>query len=467
MIRPLLRLVTMVLLASGLALVPSPGGAAAPPPVSPNVVFVYVDDMRADDLRYLDYTRRLFTRTGTTFTEAISPHPLCCPARAELMTGQYAQNNGVLHNRGEWGGHQALLDAGTDQLTPQWFDEAGYRTAYLGKYLNGYQRGDIPGVDVTDTLVRGVYSPTGFSTWDNGRITERRGHQTDWTASRTARLISRFGDEPFFITAAYLAPHAMKRDRAWVPPYRAAAPSGPTAIPPTRYRTFDRGDATPPFLSDPAFNEEDVSDKPSTVRDLAPVSPAVMTRSHQARVLSLYAVDDAVRRTVTALKDAGVWGDTVLAFTSDNGFQHGEHRTFGKDLPYQQSLRVPLLVRGPGVPVGNHDGVVTTVDVPGTLAGLAGVTPGRVQDGIDAFEAEADRAVLIQSGGDETQWDWRGVYTRRFTFVEHLGGEVEAYDRVADPHELDSTPDLREGTSLSQLLDTLRDCTGPGCAAAY
>ncbi len=465
MSRLLLRLLTMALLAGTLALVPSPGSSARAP-ASPNVVFVYVDDMRADDLRYMDYTRRLFRRTGTSFTEAISPHPLCCPARAELMTGQYAQNNGVLHNRGEWGAHQALVEAGTDQLTPQWFSEAGYRTAYLGKYLNGYQGGDIPGVEVTDTLVRGVYSPTRFSTWDNGRITERRTHQTDWTASRTARLIARFSDEPFFITAAYLAPHAMKRGGAWVPPYRAV-PGERTAVPPTRYRTLERGDGTPPSFSDPAFNEKDVSDKPGAIRDRALVSPAATTRSHQARVLSLYAVDDAVRRTVTALEDAAVFDDTVLAFTSDNGFQHGEHRTFGKDLPYQQSLRVPLLVRGPGVPVGRNHNVVTTVDVPGTLAGLAGVTPGRVQDGVNAFEAAPDRAVLIQSGGDETQWDWRGVYTRRFTYVEHLGDETEAYDRLADPHELDSDPDLREGNELAQLLDTLRDCVGTGCAASY
>ena len=465
MIRLPFHLCALLLVVSGLGLVAAPAQARPDQP-RPNVVLIYVDDMRADDLAYMDYTRSLFEGSGTSFSHAISPHPLCCPARAELMTGQYAQNNGVSHNRGEWGGYSAFAEAGMRRLVPQWYRSVGYRTAYLGKYLNGYARGAIRGVDVTDTLVRKVYSPYGFSTWNNGRITRRSQHTTDWVAARTSRLVARFSDDPFFITAAYLAPHAMKRSGEWVPPFRTMSEAARISIPPQRYRQLQPGDETPPSFSDPAFNEQDMSDKPSAVRDSAPLSPETVLAEHQARVLSLYAVDDAVERTVTALQDAGVYDDTILAFTSDNGFQLGEHRLSKKDHPYAESLRVPLLVRGPGVPVGSNDHVVTTVDIPGTLAALAGVRPRREQDGINAFEAAPERAVLIQSGADERRFDWRGVYTRRYTYVEHHTGEVESYDRVTDPHELQSGP-LPGAARLAEILDSFRSCRGATCRASY
>lgn len=210
-----------------------------------------------------------------------------------------------------------------------------------------------------------------------------------------------------------------------------------------------------------------MSDKPLAVQDNKLFSKKGIRTRHRARALSLYAVDDSIRGIVRALKRTDQWDDTVLLFTSDNGFQLGEHRFIEKDLPYQQSLRVPLMVRGPGVPRAVVPTIATTVDVPVTLAALAGVRPGRVVDGTNALTAPDDRAVLIQSGNNDAQWDWRGVYTSRWTFAEHTTGEVELYDRQRDPSELENVaddPSLRETRNqLERLYADLRGCAGDSC----
>lgn len=459
-----MRLVRALALALvGALLVSTPTQAAAPAPAraaKPNVVFVYVDDMSLQDLRYMDYTRNLFAQHGTTFTNAISPNPLCCPARAIIQTGQYSQNNGVHYNRGFWGGFDAFSRAGMQRLFPQWFRSDGYSTAYVGKYLNGYKEGNIPGVDVTETLVKNVYAPYDFTTWNNGDPQVRGKHTTTWTGFRTAGLIDQFAGAPFQITTAFLAPHAMKKNGDWVPPYERKMKR--------HLRSLDPGDEIPWSLDKPSFNEPDMSDKPTPVRGKDPIPVENVRSAHEGRVLSLYKVDSEIERIVGALKANGVYSNTVLAFTSDNGFLMGEHRIKDKDQPYAESLRVPFMVLGPGVPAGQvNDNVVTTVDMPGTMAALAGVTPNRVQDGINAFDSTPDRAVLIESGSETEAFDWRGVYTRDLTYVKHSTGEREFYDRTTDPFEIDSQPGDPRTDDLAALLTRLIPCSGDGCRATY
>ena len=130
---------------------PQPPGSAgsAGSGQRPNVVFVLTDDMRDDDLDHMPITRRLLADEGMEFTDAISPHPLCCPARAQLATGQYAQNNGVQHNRGVHGGFEALDPT---QEASSWFRDSGYATGFVGKFLNGYGPRDP--------------RPAGWTRWD-------------------------------------------------------------------------------------------------------------------------------------------------------------------------------------------------------------------------------------------------------------------------------------------------------------
>jgi N-acetylglucosamine-6-sulfatase len=453
-----LALLLSGLLAAAALTVATPLTPEAKSASPPNVVLIYADDMRLDDLLYMPRTRALFERQGLTFTNALSPHPLCCPARAELLTGQYAQNNGVHHNGGPLGGYHALTSR--TNLTPQWFRAAGYRTAYIGKYLNGYRRGHVNGATMTDTLVARVYNARGVTSWNNGRRTRRRGHQTDWMAARTGSLVRKYRRGPFFIMASYVAPHAMRKAGRWIPP-----------IPPADIRGFrDPSHRRPQSFGAASFNEADMSDKPASVQRKK-VARSHVRRWHKARVLSLYALDRAVMRTVRALRRAGVYRNTILAFTSDNGYALGEHRAMGKNLPYREVLRVPLLMTGPGVPTGENHEVATLVDLPQTLATMAGVTPTREVDGIDLFTPHPDRAVLIQAGSTQTEWSWRGVFTSRYTYAEQTNGEVELYDRQLDPDELVSAhaePEhrrLRE--QLHELYQGLEDCAGAGCEATF
>lgn len=416
----------------------------------PNVVFILTDDMRLDDMRYMDYTRKLFRRTGVEFTQAISPHPLCCPARAELVTGQYAQNNGVTSNKGgDWGGYAALQHR--DDLIFNWFNRAGYRTSYVGKFLNGFKRDvnrDIAGLVENDMAVEAVYRAYGMVTYNNGDPQRHRAHQTTYVTDRVSRSIrtaTRRG-KPFFAWAGYVAPHAMKPARAHTP------------IPPEGYDTFDRGDQRAPSVG------QDNYDPDGDLR----LRPAAVERIHRKRVLSLYAVDDGVRQIVNTLKSQGVYDDTILVFTSDNGFGMGAHGIIGKNQPYRDIIRVPLMMAGPGIPVGQRDSsVATLVDLPTTLAELTGVSVPLVQDGQSVLSLPDDRAVLIQAGSHSREWVWRGVYTGSLTYVDRMPGTDELYDRASDPQELDNLTDDRRLDDMARLLGRLATCAGEQCRATY
>ncbi|WP_323791935.1 sulfatase-like hydrolase/transferase, partial [Nocardioides sp.] len=133
---------------------------------APNIVFISVDDMTLDEMRYLPRVRRLLGDAGVTFSEFTAPQPLCCPSRAQLLTGQYAQNNGVRTNSGPFGGYKNLEP---DTALPVWLQESGYHTAMVGKYLNGYKASDAlangveVGWDHWDPTIRAVYQYEGYT----------------------------------------------------------------------------------------------------------------------------------------------------------------------------------------------------------------------------------------------------------------------------------------------------------------
>lgn len=430
----LLLLLTLLLLPPLAHAVPAEAAAGRP-----NIVFILTDDMRLDDMRYMDYTRELFEQQGVTFTEALSPQPLCCPARANLVTGQYGQNNGVRHNspRKPNGGYAGLIGKGNTLF--RWLDDVGYKTAYIGKYLNGYKGGDIAGLDNNDASVGRTYAVNGVVSYNNGKPKRRNGHQTDFVTQRTQTLIRSYAQtsKPFLIWTGYLAPHTMKQGGKWGPP-----------VPPAGYDTLDYDDAGMPDTVPEAYRDD-----------------------MKARILSLYAVDDSVSRIVRTLKTQGEWSNTILVFASDNGYLLGEHDLSGKNKPYQESVRVPLMMAGPGItPATKVDQVVTLVDVPGTLARRADVSPGRTQDGRDLFTRPADRAVLIQAGSvsHPRGWTWQGVYTSRYTYTEWRTGETGFFDHKADPKEsYNFGEDDPRAESLRAVMSRLKGCAGSQCQQTY
>lgn len=410
----------------------------------PNVLFILTDDMRLDEMKYMDKTRRFLAGRGATFTQGLSPHPICCPARAILLTGQYAQSNGVWHNHEtEYGGYSNMEHQNSTLLN--WMHTAGYETSYIGKYVNGYKpgtNGSPAGLDNNLISIGNLYSPWNLRVWDNGAKRTVEGHQTFGVQQETSRLIreSSASEKPFFIWAGYVAPHTMRVDGKWVPP-----------VPPKGYRTFrNPNDRFPPVA-------EQVG--PSRRQQQAGAQ-------HRARVRSLYAVDDAVMKTVDTLRETGELDNTVIVFASDNGYMMGERDgMMGKNHPYQSSVRIPLYMAGPGIEHREVRSPVTLVDLPTTLAGIAGATPTVTQDGRDAFSRPLTRAVLIQAGFPGRPWVWKGVYTRRHTLIKRLGGSVEVYDRGRDPGEVRNLARRkpRLARHLSRIFARLDNCVGEEC----
>jgi arylsulfatase A-like enzyme len=435
----------------------------------PNLVFVLTDDMRDDDLEHMPITRRLLADQGMEFTDAISPHPLCCPARAQLATGQYAQNNGVQHNRGVHGGFQALDPS---QQVSSWFRDGGYRTAFVGKFLNGYHPGDVRPAGWTrwDALTRGVYDYFTFSMTGDGDPTRYTdSYVTSVIEDHTNEAIRDFAasGDPFVVYAWHLAPH-----------YRIS-PEGGRSLPPAAPQ--DRGSFAgqrPSSFDDPAFNEADVSDQPAYLRHLSPVPREEVQAESTARLESLQAVDRAVGSLVRTLDEQGVLDDTYLVFTSDNGYSLGEHRFIGKDVLTDEAMQVPLVVRGPGVPAGTtSDLPVTLVDLPATFAGLLGVSPAWQVDGTSLVPtlAGGDQpfrdTTLIQTGrtlGDG--WSHRGVRTDRYLYGTD-GGDAFLYDRLLDPDLMVNRIDDPAYTGVRAALELRRselvDCAGWTCNQVF
>lgn len=445
----------------------------------PNIVLITTDDQADYDLRWMPRTRRLLGQAGVTFRDSVSPHPLCCPARAEILTGQFAQNNGVRTNEGQRHGGYKAMHSYRDTIGP-WLRAAHYRTAFIGKFLNGYRSSSprIPGWDEWHPLLEdmGAYRYYDFSARDNDVIRHYTDvHVSDFIAGETATLVRRFAGQhrPFFIWQSHVAPHgACVPDGdswCWGPPV------------PARRHSSMLGGVRPPSFDDPAFFERDLTDKPAYLHGLAatPRRREVLHEHFTRRIQALQSVDEAVAKTIRVLRQTGELRNTLVLFTSDNGFVLGEHRWMGKDVPYEPSIQVPLLLRGPGLPRGvTRDATVATVDLAPTFVELAHARPTVALDGRSLVPLAEDASatgwedLLIQDGprlgeGDGAGWSYRGVRTARYTYVEYTMYGTELYDRQRDPHELTNVAGDPAYEAVERALrrraQALRTCSGESC----
>ncbi|MGI8434809.1 MAG: sulfatase family protein [Nocardioidaceae bacterium] len=341
----------------------------------PNILFVLVDDMSMDELPYLESVNHLIADRGVRFDRAFVPYPLCCPARATILSGQYPHNHGVMSNKAPLGGVTAFRDK---QTLPVWLQRSGYNTMLIGKYLNQYKKiGDYLPPGWSDW--RGVLTELQYRTWDmnrNGRrVTFEDRYQTTEVAAQARRAIATYAARrrPFFMYVSFVAPHSGKPREADDPPHV------PTPNVADAFRDALASTIPPKPAS---FNEADMSDKPAYLRGLARRSWPRMVETWQQRTESLLSVDEAVASFVQKLKISGELDNTMIVFTSDNGFLLGEHRWHGKSVPYEEATHVPLLVRGPGFPAGTkaHQ-LVSLADLAPTFLRAARATPTRTLDG--------------------------------------------------------------------------------------
>lgn len=474
--------------------------APAPAPAalveqSPNVVVLMVDDATVEDMEYMPNVQRLLVEQGTTFTRAYSPYPLCCPARATFLTGQYPHNHGVLDNVAPLGGASVFDD--TKTIATYLTDD--YDTAIIGKYLNDF---DTP-----------RYVPPGWDTWKvpvkrtsldymnqtmsiNGRL---RDFPHTFVTHHHGELVRRFiGDAtgPYFAFASFIAPHSGS------PRETPDDPSGTAYVEP-KYRDTYAGSVLP---DDPTFNETEVSDKRPAV-----ANQPLLTRGQIAEISEVLAqrrealrsVDDEVALTVAKVRRLGQLDNTYFVFASDNGYMQGQHRLReGKSAAYEPASRVPLVIRGPGIASGaTYDGVTGLQDLTPTILSmtgqwgdqpvaridgvslldlLAGQTTTRAQVLETVHGAKLTDAQIEAGATPSTQmtqelvsgsvpWDMRGIVTSdgwKYTVYPETG-EVEMYDLTLDPYEEQNVAGIptykAQQGRLERLYREYRSCEGSGC----
>lgn len=479
--------------------------ACSTTPPRPNVIVIVTDDQLASSLAFMPTLQRELLDEGTVFPNAFASTPLCCPARVSILRGQYAHNHLVRSNGGAEGGFPKLYDTGFEASTlATWLQGAGYRTAMMGKYLNAYPYGPEGENPPGYVAPRVNYVPPGWSEWygfidvprdprnspyamydykvnANGRIrhygNRPEDYQTDVLADLAADFVRRTAPRPhpFFLLLAPTAPHL------------------PAVPAPRHLGTFANLQAPRP----PSFNEGDLQDKPRWLRDLPPFSEADLREIdavYRAQAQMLLGVDDLLHTLLTALRETGALENTYLVFTSDHGWHSGEHRLFSIKLtPYDASARIPLVIRGPGIPKGERrEHLVLNTDLAPTVAAWAGVSPPAWVDGRSlAPVLQADpvplsrwrRAVLTEfwprraleadpenPGPKVRVPQYRAVRTLDRLYVEYryLDGttEGELYDLARDPFELENRyaeadPTLRE--ALAAHAEALQSCAGALC----
>ena len=414
----------------------------------PNFVVIVTDDQRWDTLDAMPAVRRSLMAGGVTFRNAFTTTPSCCPSRVSLLTGQYSHHTGVLDgSAGDPAGGAPAFDDESSLAT--WLDDAGYRTGLVGKYLNDYAELPVgyvpPGWDEWFTLARSrpqvrYYD---YDLNENGEIVRYGEEPSDYSTSVFEEKAVRFieGSRPFFLYFAPVAPHL---------------PSTPAP------EDVDRP-VDPTWEVPPSFDEADVSDKPGGGRAKRDLAEARSTREDMLR--SLLAVDRAIDAILEAVTDAGLMEETYFLLTSDNGFLWGEHRLAGKVWPYEESIRVPLVVRPPGSSsTRTVEEFALNIDIAPTIVELAGVEAGLPPDGISLVPllegrpaAPRDRFIVEFLGFAPQVPAYVALRTTRYLYVEYRNGERELYDIRADPFQLRNRLGEGGGDPPTDLVERLHD----------
>jgi N-acetylglucosamine-6-sulfatase len=440
----------------------------------PNLIVVMTDDQTLGSFtpEVMPKTLDHFERDGAIFDQAIAAPPLCCPSRAGFLTGRYAHNTGVIENDAGYGSLRAKR-----QTLPVALAEAGYRTGMFGKFLNGYRR------------ARGARPAPGFTRWvandgpadyfdfevsDGGEVKEISGYSTAYFTRKAIGFArdAHAHDQPFFLWLSYNAPHT-------VAPRYSTRCNGETAQPsrPALLEKF----ADAPLPRPPSFNERDVSDKPSLVREAGRLGPREI---HELRLqwrCSLAAMrdaDDQLARLLEYLRGSGELSRTVVVYLSDNGHYFGEHRLRNdKRLPLEPALRVPLAISvgetvGPRTPSRIGE-LVSQVDLAPSLLDYAGVEPCNGARPCRPMDGRSLRGLLESRAGHwpgnraipmrlADGWTYTAMRTPDSLYVEmtkargrsFVPPEIEMYDLESDPDELHNLAGSTD-PALEQRLDDL------------
>jgi len=448
------RFVLFVVVASLLA--PATGAqapAAARGVPRPNVLIIFTDDQRPDTMAVMPQVQKWFEQLGTEYPNTYAATPLCCPSRANIMTGRYAHNTGVVDNST----HHSMDQSTTLQALLR---RAGYKTAIVGKYFNGWPLRRKPQHFDRWAIFRSGYFNTKWGV--DGKLRRIGRYSTDYIAAKAGRLIKSFDkskdSQPWMMYVTPSAPH-----EPFTPVTRHASSSVPRWDPP------------------PSVGEEDKSDKPQSVQNSGADREGVSgLREDQLR--TLMAVDEMVGRLMKELREQREMKRTLVFFFSDNGYFWGEHGLTDKRMPYTEAIEVPFYARWPGrIAKGVRDQrQVSLVDVAPTILAATGTPPHPTVplDGRSLFDVWDREDIYTEYFPDKTAGaigSWASITTRAIQYSEYYAADGftvdfrEYYDLVADPYQLENLLEDDDPTNdplpaeiqeLSLRLSSYRTCQG-------
>ena len=422
----------------------------------PNIVLINTDDQRAKTLSFMPSIQELLVDKGTSYPNTIVPTPSCCPSRATTLSGQYVHNNNQFQQ-------QRVNVQIFERTFQKYLKEAGYFTGHAGKYLHWVAKSDPP----PPYWDRWTYISGGFYGVDmnfDGQQIKPGGYTTDITFERTKDYLREFeqqnDDNPWFVYIAPTSPHS---------PWTAE---------------YDFRNTTVPELDgdNPAYLEADISDKPSFFR-FRSMNDAEARHEHEARARNLLSLDREIAEFIEYLEASGELDNTLIIFTSDNGYILGEHQTQGKFTPYRDSVQVPLVISWPGqVAEGVVSGAfVSHVDIAPTILDAAGIDTSTITfDGRNLFDESRDTFFMEYFLDPEANGgrigDWASLRTETYQYTEWYANDGsgvvtfrEYYDMTNDPFQLENLyengdpADDPDFTNLSAQLLSARVCVGDDC----
>ena len=430
----------------------------------PNIVFILIDDLRWDELGIAGHpfikTPHIdrIGREGARFRNAFMTTPLCSPSRASFLTGQYAHTHGITDNTDRSAASHKLV------TFPLLLHQAGYETAFVGKWHMGNDDKPRPGFDRWVSFKgQGTYRDPDIN--EDGKSVKPSGYITDILNGYAVNFIQRPHRQPFLL---YLAHKAIHPEVTQNNDGSVNVANSELFIPAERHQNLYAGK---PIPHRPNYGRTPEG-KPALQRqigNLPPLGAATASRDETilGRQRTIAAIEDGVGEILKTLKETGQLDNTIIVFTSDNGYFYGEHGlSFERRLAYEESIRMPLLVRYPkAIKAGTvRDEFALNLDLAPTLLELAGVAVPRAMQGRSLVSLLTGKrtawrnSFLIEYYSDKVfprvlQMGYQAVRDGRWKYIHYLelDGMDELYDLKADPYEMKNL--IHQPTSAQALAE--------------
>ncbi|KAL4925257.1 sulfatase family protein [Aspergillus undulatus] len=484
-------------------------------PKQPNFVFIITDDqdLKLDSVDYMPSTLRHVKDKGTFFSNHFVTTSLCCPSRVSLWTGRQAHNTNVTDVSPPYGGYPKFVDRGfNENYLPVWLQSAGYDTFYTGKLFNAhtvdnYHSPCVNGFNGSDFLLDPFTYSYLNSTYQRNRdepVSYEGRHTTDVISEKALGFLEDGinGERPFFLTVAPVAPHSNVDvgDLVGKTPMVMTEP-----IPLDRHKHLFKDVKVPRTEH---FNPGEPSGA-NWIRELPQQNASTIEyhdHFYRQRLRALQGVDELVDSIVTRLEASGQLDNTYIIYTADNGYHIGQHRLPpGKTCGFEEDIRVPLFIRGPGIPENTiEDAVTTHIDLAPTIFDIANIPLREDFDGTpiplprkSGTAYARHEHVTVEFWGKAYLEGEKGVLSNpdhlpfftnnTYKSVRIIGesydlaytvwctNEHELYDLTTDPYQLNNlygkNSEIRIlGRSLSQVITrldsillVLKSCKGSTC----